>query len=67
MATNPDSVERDPTPIQKVITKTVNTFSSSRRIVLLGIIAAITSTAQDPLGLVGSGLIAAYAAMGARK
>jgi hypothetical protein len=67
MATNPDSIERDPTPIQKVVKKVTNTVSSSRHALLLGIIAGITSTAPDPLGLCGSALVAAYAALEARK
>ncbi len=67
MATNPDTIERDPTPIQQAVKKVTNTVSSSRRMLLLGIIAGIISTAQDPLGLFGSALVAAYAALEGRK
>lgn len=67
MATNPDSVERDPTPIQVVVEKTTRIVSTSRRTLLLGIIAAIASTAPDPLGLFGSALVAVLAATEIRK
>lgn len=67
MATNPDSIERDPTPIQRAIKKVTSTVSYSRRALLLGIIAGITSIAPDPMGLCGSALVAAFAALEVRK
>lgn len=67
MATNPDSIERDPTPIQKVIKKVTSTSSSYGRTLLLVTIAGIVSTAQDPLGILGSALLVAYAMAEGRK
>jgi hypothetical protein len=67
MATNPDTIERDPTPIQAVVKKVTHTVGTSRRTLLLGITAAIASTAPDPLGLFGSALVAILAAMESRK
>lgn len=67
MATNPDSIERDPTPIQKVIRKVTSTSSSYGRTLLLATIAGIISTAQDPLGLFGCALVVIYAATEGRK
>jgi hypothetical protein len=67
MATNPDSIERDPTPIQQVIKRVKSTSSLYGRTLLLATIAGIISTAQDPLGLFGCALVVAYAATEARR
>jgi hypothetical protein len=67
MATNPDSIERDPTPIQKVIRKVTSTSSSYGRTLLLATIASIVSTAQDPLGLLGCALVVIYATTESRR
>jgi hypothetical protein len=67
MATNPDSIERDPTPIARALKTTVRKVSTLRHVLLLGIIAGVISTAPDPWGLFGSVLVTIYATVEGRK
>lgn len=62
MATNPDTIERDPTPIQKIAKTVVSNVSFSRRTLLLVTIAAIIATCPAPVNMFGSALMVLFVA-----
>lgn len=62
MATNPDSIERDPNPIQKIVKTIASKGSFSRRTLLLPIIAGIISTCTSPLDIFGAAIVVYFAA-----
>jgi hypothetical protein len=67
MATNPDSIERDPNPIQKIVKTIVSKGSSSRRTLLLVTIAGIIGTCPVPINIFGSALVVYYVAVETKR
>jgi hypothetical protein len=57
MATNPDSIERDPTPIKVVLEKAIVKAKGWSQRALFAATAAIVASGVSPLDAIGAALI----------